>query len=246
MRAKPWWDRRITARARQLLGLPAPRQPLARRDRGARRARARQIGARRRPRAPRMGAEGGLGQRRAALELQPRPRRWCAARRCSTPARAACSASARGRCSTRRNGEWLERVVTGDVRHLLLADTLPIFLPQAIHNLESWNDAVSAGAWTRASSRASASGCAARSTWSTGPPSRLVPPHRRADPRSRRGRARRAAGVHRHARRRHPPRLPGEGRVSRRRPAAEPRLAGGLLALPQRAQQARTADRPGG
>ena len=46
--------------------------------------------------------------------------------------------------------EWLERVITGDVRHLLVADTLPIFLPQAIHNLESWNDAVAAGAWTRA------------------------------------------------------------------------------------------------
>ena len=46
--------------------------------------------------------------------------------------------------------DWLERVITGDVRHLLIADTLPIFLPQAIHNLESWNDAVAAGAWTRA------------------------------------------------------------------------------------------------
>jgi hypothetical protein len=46
--------------------------------------------------------------------------------------------------------EWLEGVITGDVRHLLVADTLPIFLPQAIHNLESWNDAVAAGAWTRA------------------------------------------------------------------------------------------------
>jgi hypothetical protein len=46
--------------------------------------------------------------------------------------------------------QWLDEVVTGDVRHLLIADTLPIFLPQAIHNLESWNDAVAAGAWTRA------------------------------------------------------------------------------------------------
>jgi hypothetical protein len=45
---------------------------------------------------------------------------------------------------------WLERVITGGVRHLIVADTLPIFLPQAIHNLEAWNDAVAAGAWTRA------------------------------------------------------------------------------------------------
>jgi hypothetical protein len=46
--------------------------------------------------------------------------------------------------------KWLEGVVRGDVGHLVIADTLPIFLPQAIHNLESWNDAVAAGAWTRA------------------------------------------------------------------------------------------------
>jgi hypothetical protein len=45
---------------------------------------------------------------------------------------------------------WLEGVVTGSARHLIVADTLPIFLPQAIHNLESWDDAVAAGAWTRA------------------------------------------------------------------------------------------------
>jgi hypothetical protein len=46
--------------------------------------------------------------------------------------------------------DWLEQVITGGVRHLIVADTLPIFLPQAIHNLESWNDAVAAGAWTPA------------------------------------------------------------------------------------------------
>jgi hypothetical protein len=43
---------------------------------------------------------------------------------------------------------WLNGVVSGGVRHLLIADTLPIFLPQAIHNLESWNDAVAGGAWS--------------------------------------------------------------------------------------------------
>jgi hypothetical protein len=45
--------------------------------------------------------------------------------------------------------EWLEKVISGDVRHLIVADTLPIFLPHAIHMLESWNDAVAAGAWSR-------------------------------------------------------------------------------------------------
>jgi PhoD-like phosphatase len=45
--------------------------------------------------------------------------------------------------------EWLQQVVTGNVRHLIVADTLPIFLPHAVHLLESWNDAVAAGAWSR-------------------------------------------------------------------------------------------------
>jgi hypothetical protein len=43
---------------------------------------------------------------------------------------------------------WLEGVVTGDVRHLIVADTLPIFLPEALHSLEAWDDAVAAGHWT--------------------------------------------------------------------------------------------------
>jgi phosphodiesterase/alkaline phosphatase D-like protein len=45
--------------------------------------------------------------------------------------------------------DWLEEVITGDVRHLIIADTLPIFLPHAIHHLEAWNDAVAGGAWSR-------------------------------------------------------------------------------------------------
>ena len=44
--------------------------------------------------------------------------------------------------------KWLEERVTGDVRHLIVADTLPIFLPEALHSLEAWNDAVAAGGWT--------------------------------------------------------------------------------------------------
>ncbi len=45
--------------------------------------------------------------------------------------------------------EWLQEVITGNVRHLIVADTLPIFVPHAVHLLESWNDAVAAGAWSR-------------------------------------------------------------------------------------------------
>jgi PhoD-like phosphatase len=43
--------------------------------------------------------------------------------------------------------EWLQEVITGDVHHLLIADTLPIFLPPAVQDLEAWSDAVCAGGW---------------------------------------------------------------------------------------------------
>jgi hypothetical protein len=43
--------------------------------------------------------------------------------------------------------EWLNERVTGDVEHLIIADTLPILMPPAMHDLEAWNEAVCAGAW---------------------------------------------------------------------------------------------------
>ena len=85
-------------------------------------------------------------------------RRWSYSRDLGTDVRLVVLDSREGRVLGERprrmfddeEWEWLERVVTGDVRHLVIADTLPIFLPQAIHNLESWNDAVAAGGWTSA------------------------------------------------------------------------------------------------
>jgi PhoD-like phosphatase len=43
--------------------------------------------------------------------------------------------------------EWLNERVTGDVEHLIIADTLPVLMPPAMHDLEAWNEAVCAGAW---------------------------------------------------------------------------------------------------
>jgi hypothetical protein len=48
-----------------------------------------------------------------------------------------------------REWEWLERQVTGDVDHLLLATSLPLLLTPALHYLEAWNEAICAGAWGR-------------------------------------------------------------------------------------------------
>ena len=43
--------------------------------------------------------------------------------------------------------QWLERQVSGDFDHLLIANTLPVLLAPTVHYLEAWNDAVCAGAW---------------------------------------------------------------------------------------------------
>jgi hypothetical protein len=41
----------------------------------------------------------------------------------------------------------------GEFDHLVLASTLPVFMPKGIHHLEAWNEAVCAGAWGRLAAR---------------------------------------------------------------------------------------------
>ena len=43
--------------------------------------------------------------------------------------------------------EWITERVRGDCDHLVVADTLPVLLPPALHDLEAWNEAVCDGAW---------------------------------------------------------------------------------------------------
>ncbi|PPK98711.1 PhoD-like phosphatase [Kineococcus xinjiangensis] len=56
--------------------------------------------------------------------------------------------------------EWAwvrEQVLDADgraPRHVLLATTLPVFLPRALHDLEGWDEAVAEGAWGRRWARA--------------------------------------------------------------------------------------------
>lgn len=44
---------------------------------------------------------------------------------------------------------WLDNLCTGDRDHLLIATSLPFLMPPAVHDLETWNEAVAAGAWGR-------------------------------------------------------------------------------------------------
>lgn len=45
--------------------------------------------------------------------------------------------------------QWVEAHLNGDFDHLLLGTSLPIFLGYGIHHLETWSEAVCAGAWGR-------------------------------------------------------------------------------------------------
>lgn len=43
--------------------------------------------------------------------------------------------------------DWLQERVVGGFTHVVVADTLPIFMPAAMQDLEAWDEAVAAGAW---------------------------------------------------------------------------------------------------
>jgi hypothetical protein len=46
--------------------------------------------------------------------------------------------------------DWIDEHATGDVDHLLIGTSLPLFLLEGLHWFEAWNEAVSEGAWGRA------------------------------------------------------------------------------------------------
>jgi hypothetical protein len=42
---------------------------------------------------------------------------------------------------------WVDEQLRGDVKHLLIGNSLPFLLPPGLHYLEAWNEAVAKGAW---------------------------------------------------------------------------------------------------
>ncbi|MDP9432809.1 MAG: alkaline phosphatase family protein [Actinomycetota bacterium] len=43
--------------------------------------------------------------------------------------------------------QWITEQASGELDHLVIASTLPVFLPEAVDDLEAWNEAVCDGAW---------------------------------------------------------------------------------------------------
>ncbi|MBM6621917.1 alkaline phosphatase family protein [Micrococcaceae bacterium RIT802] len=48
---------------------------------------------------------------------------------------------------------WVEQRLHGGFRHLLIGTSLPFLLPNGLHHVESWDEAISEGAWGRTWSR---------------------------------------------------------------------------------------------
>ena len=48
---------------------------------------------------------------------------------------------------------WIARQCDADVDHLLIASSLPVFVPRGLHDLQIWNELVCAGRWGRLASR---------------------------------------------------------------------------------------------
>jgi hypothetical protein len=48
---------------------------------------------------------------------------------------------------------WLDARMQGGFRHLLVATSLPFLLPMGLHHLESWDEALSEGAWGKLAAR---------------------------------------------------------------------------------------------
>ena len=48
---------------------------------------------------------------------------------------------------------WLDERMRGGFRHLLIGTSLPFLLPPGLHHLESWDEAISEGAWGKPAAR---------------------------------------------------------------------------------------------
>lgn len=50
---------------------------------------------------------------------------------------------------------WVAQQCEGEIEHLVIATSLPVFVPGGLHGVQQWNEALCDGAWGRIGSRAS-------------------------------------------------------------------------------------------
>jgi PhoD-like phosphatase len=151
MRAEPWWDARITGAFMsywlyQHLGNLSPPQlgeeellPLVRTDEDA---------------GPRLREAARRWDRESAHSRWAYYRDFGDSRLLVIDSRAARVLDEQRRdMIDEEEWNWIVDHARGEFDHLVIASTLPVFMPKGIHHLEAWNEAVCAGAWGRLAAR---------------------------------------------------------------------------------------------
>ena len=49
--------------------------------------------------------------------------------------------------------DWIVEHASGDFNHLMIATSLPVPAPPALHYMEAWNEAICEGAWGKLAAR---------------------------------------------------------------------------------------------
>jgi hypothetical protein len=151
MRAEPWWDARITGAFMsywlyQHLGNLSPPQlaeeellPLVRTDADA---------------GPRLREAARRWDRESAHSRWAYYRDFGDSRLLVIDSRAARVLDEHHReMIDEEEWNWIVDHSRGEFDHLVIASTLPVFMPKGIHHLEAWNEATCAGAWGRLAAR---------------------------------------------------------------------------------------------
>lgn len=152
MRARPWWDRRVTGAFMsywlyQHLGNLAP--PELADDRLLAEIRADADGG------SRLRAFARMADRESAASRWAYHRDFGRTRLVVIDSRAArvLRDGARDMVDA-EEWAWITEHARGEFDHLILASTLPVFMLHGVHHLEAWNEAVCDGAWGRRAARA--------------------------------------------------------------------------------------------
>ena len=148
MRRTNWWESADHRRVHGLLALPASRQPLPARARGGRDVPAGQGRARTRDRC--FARLAHTWDRESAASRWAFYRDFGDTRLLVLDSRAARVLSdGRRQMVDDEEWDWIVDHSSGAFDHVIIASTLPVFLPRGIHHLQAWNESLCAGRWGR-------------------------------------------------------------------------------------------------
>ena len=210
MRALPWWDERVIGAFmsywlyQHLGNLSPPSSPKRRSSRRCRRDE---------DAGPRLREFARMCDRESAASRWAYYRDFGRSRLLVIDSRAArVLADGRRDMVDADEWDWISEHARGSFDHLIVATTLPVFVPHGIHYLEAWNEAVCAGRWGSARGPARRAAATRVRPRALGRVSALVRAAHRSSARSQRRHRRRAARDDHDPERRRPHDVHGRGR----------------------------------